>query len=81
MTSLAEQSCYTLIANPQEGDFPNDQDLKQMLGMYVFIGSTFHKELVVKNLPFYYNKRMKRSCHIGFENVACKVFYILDYQI
>ncbi|KAF6039763.1 COPB1 [Bugula neritina] len=31
MTSLAEQSCYTLIANPQEGDFPNDQDLKQML--------------------------------------------------
>ena len=32
MTSMADQPCYTLMTNPQEGDFPNEQDLKNDLG-------------------------------------------------
>ncbi|XP_067946901.1 coatomer subunit beta-like [Watersipora subatra] len=31
MASMSDQACYTLLADPHEGDFPNEQEIKTLL--------------------------------------------------
>ena len=80
MSSLADQACYTLLSNPQEGNFDNEQDIKNWLG--TLCNSLCYSHFV--KLIIYYCSRVGWVGLIGLSVVSVSYTFfrfILDHKV
>ena len=76
MASLAEQACYTLISNPHEGDFPNEQDLKNMLGMFATMHIIHNVWMLQNEIPFLLLCLSTNIIHHSLMNIYWKFTHV-----